>query len=751
MKKVFALALSLIMLLGTLSTLPVMATEATEQSYTDVVSMTTLYNGNKTVVAGTVYSISSVDELFYFAELCNEANGYFAGVTVILDPEGDTDEIIMNEGWTASATAPTGENAKIWTPIKIFKGVLDGQNNTISGFYVADSLDYKEILGTGNEQAGGIFCILSVKTCEVKNLNIENSYIYSQKFAGTIAGVTDPTVDCNGLTISNVSSSAIIDSAGNGVGGILGNVFNGNTASTVYIKDSEFSGEVRANNQIGGFVGTGWRNINITNCVNSGKMTSNLNSNIGGIYGVPQGGAVTITGCVNEGEFVLSNKNETNVGGIVGYFNGATALTVDSCVNNSVISCNAVGSQPNLGGIVGKSKSNNATIKNCVNLGDIVLTLNGTLQNHEVGGIIGHSTGNALTVNNCANFGDIKSEDQMGCTAGGIVGSIGCATTNTNAQRITDCLSAGDISVELCTPGGIIGVFQRQNLTITRCAFTGTVTKLASGTNGAYGGTMMGNLNNSTNITFEDCYFNNAYKPLPTWTGIRAEYGSQVITVKATGKDTLTQTYTAGANPTAVSNALKAAGALSQNSITDLNAIQNLKAFDWANTTGNGWKIQKYEGKYLPMPISCANLIAEKQTLQDPAVNYDGVQLATDGTAVRFIATVDMDIECDAVGFDVLVIKGGTHLLRDDLSTNTVYESLTYTKDDISITPEEGNSTGVYAVDGKYLCAMVVEGIDTAETVTFAVKAYSMYEGVKTYDDTCIVSVHNGKVFSYYK
>ena len=129
-KRLFALALSLIMLLGTLSTLPVVAAEATE--YTGVVTMTSLYEGDKTVAADTVYSISSVDELFYFAELCNEANGYFAGATVILEPEGDADEIVMNEGWTASATAPTGTNAKTWTPIARFSGVFDGQGNTLS-------------------------------------------------------------------------------------------------------------------------------------------------------------------------------------------------------------------------------------------------------------------------------------------------------------------------------------------------------------------------------------------------------------------------------------------------------------------------------------------------------------------------------------------------------------------------------------------------------------------------------------------
>ena len=119
MKKLFALAISLIMLLGELSAFPVFATEPageTQTSYTDVVTMTALYNGNKTVVSGTVYSVSSAEELLMFNEICNTNNQTFDGATVII-----TKDIDLNEGWTASATAPTN----VWGAIKIFKGVLD--------------------------------------------------------------------------------------------------------------------------------------------------------------------------------------------------------------------------------------------------------------------------------------------------------------------------------------------------------------------------------------------------------------------------------------------------------------------------------------------------------------------------------------------------------------------------------------------------------------------------------------------------
>jgi lysophospholipase L1-like esterase len=215
-----------------------------------------------------------------------------------------------------------------------------------------------------------------------------------------------------------------------------------------------------------------------------------------------------------------------------------------------------------------------------------------------------------ITINNCANFGDITSEDEMGCSIGGILGAGNPAVTATNLQSITDCLSAGDISVKKSYPGGIVGNYQRQNLKLTRCVVLGTVTELAAGNNGAYGGAVIGNINNSLNITFEDCYFNSAYKPIATWAGMRVDYGKLSFTVKATGKDDVSVEYTTGVNPSAVTNALKASGAWSYNAMIDVSAKQNLTALDWTDTE-NGWTLEQAsgtDGDYIPMPAAVAEL-----------------------------------------------------------------------------------------------------------------------------------------------
>jgi hypothetical protein len=133
-------------------------------------------------------------------------------------------------------------------------------------------------------------------------------------------------------------------------------------------------------------------------------------------------------------------------------------------------------------------------------------------------------------------------------------------------------------------------------------------------------------------------------------------------------------------------------------------------------------------------------------TEKDNGVDYDGVQISLDKTAVRFVAAVDQDADYDAVGFEILVIKNGAHATAT-LETDTVYESLIYT----DMTKPEGEQSTVYTVDGKYLAALAFTGIDASETVTFAVKTYGKKGDAVSYDDTCIVSVQNGKVFTYYK
>lgn len=424
-KRLFALALSLIMLLGTLSTLPVVAAEATE--YTGVVTMTSLYEGDKTVAADTVYSISSVDELFYFAELCNEANGYFAGATVILEPEGDADEIVMNEGWTASATAPTGTNAKTWTPIARFSGVFDGQGNTLSGFYAPTGVDYKFADGA-NEISCGFFASMA-GNATIRNLNIINSYFASTAVAGGVVGVATGEV-ANSITIENATSSAKVVSTSQYAGGILG-VDSSNDTNGVTVNGCTFSGEATSTKYVGGILGYSWRESEVLNCVNTGTLyATGSGAVIGGIVGTHNYAKhpLVVTSCVNMGTITATASGAHSLGGIVGEMQSANGaeLKVTNCVNFSNISSASGSGYPAYGGILGKSNVTSIPLlTNCAAYCDI----GGTTVDSGSGGLVGWYDGTTARFVNCIFSGTTSTSSSNKRFIGDFIGIANAKNT----------------------------------------------------------------------------------------------------------------------------------------------------------------------------------------------------------------------------------------------------------------------------------------------------------------------------------
>ena len=579
MKKLFALAISLIMLLGTLSTLPVMATEGTQQSYTDVVTMTALYNGNKTVVAGTVYSISSVDELFYFAELCNHGNMYFDNATVIL-----TENIAMNEGWVAGATAPTGENAKTWTPIDCFMGTFDGQNHTVSGFYQSAGKNWKavkydaagNIKGGNAEQAGGIFCTVGSDGVTIKNLNITNSYFCSNTYSGVVAGWLHPSTRNTNVLFKNINVNATVKSAtGNGAGGIVSATYSTVRSDVANFEDCVFSGSVSAKGgNAGGIVGIAFSAISMKNCVNNGEISILATTNdasgtapacVGGLVGqVSCQGTISMNGCTNNGKvYTTTVLAGALVGGIMGYSNVPT--TVTDCENNGELYASAATANVSIGGILGRG-FNAVTMIRCANNGDMYTEV--AKATTRLGGLLGYAD-QTLVVTDCVNTGDISmrrgdaikdtaiATTQIGgisglvntiptftrCASFGnivitpattaknsgaaeIGGIIGCAKGN--GMTLTDCLFVGDINAPESTVGGIVGTYQRLNGVWKRCVVEGTITASQS----VYKGALVANFNNSNNTLFEDCTYNSALRPLPTWVSKNSSLASMARSVR---------------------------------------------------------------------------------------------------------------------------------------------------------------------------------------------------------------------------
>lgn len=219
-----------------------------------------------------------------------------------------------------------------------------------------------------------------------------------------------------------------------GIGGIIG-IANGSNSATPSFDNLVNTGEIAANTDgtgktfprgigghnpgTGGIIGSlvrfGNRSTTVSNCRNSGKVTS-VSVNTGGIIGLmhDHGNLAKpaysyILQCVNEGDVT---GGPFRVGGIVGYsfcrFVGR--LQMKNCANHGTIT----GTRPTsggtvAGGIIGGlgSNSTNATyrntdqlwIHNCYNDGDVVYST-ASLTDPYVGGIAGYLWGNTYFQNN---------------------------------------------------------------------------------------------------------------------------------------------------------------------------------------------------------------------------------------------------------------------------------------------------------------------------------------------------------------
>lgn len=314
--------------------------------------------------ASGVYQIGTAEELAWLAaEINNSSNN--------------------SQSYSAVLTADIDLGYRPWTPIGCYvdwqnnhpyRGVFDGQGHTVSGLYVT-------ALSNGY---AGLFGYTSGSTT-IKNLTVEGEIRLEDvsttaKHIGGIVGEANAKLE---RCVSRVRISA----AGFGtrdtcaVGGIAGKLSGAMT-------DCRFEG-----------------NIDIT-CKRGGAYIS---GGVGGLAGNAAGGA--LTRCVNTGAVTVDKG--TGVGGIAGIT--SREVTFTQCANTGHISNDTTavlssGEKPKggTGGILGVGKSGNVSISLCYNTG----TVSGTTI---VGGILGGEAGDygtsisngnpSLTVENCYNAG----------------------------------------------------------------------------------------------------------------------------------------------------------------------------------------------------------------------------------------------------------------------------------------------------------------------------------------------------------
>ena len=263
-----------------------------------------------------------------------------------------------------------GSESFQWTPIGYwisntnyysFGGHFDGNNHTVSGLYINSSANRVGFFGYTD---GAM----------IKNLSVSGDTVSTTgNNAGGLVGSANGTTISNCKNICNISSSSSSDYSYSG--GMVGQN-TGTTTITNCYNSGSISTNTYSNNYgssysySGGIVGQNTGTIIITNCYNSRNISSSSieyytpRSYSGGIMG-QNAGITTIINCYSTGDISSSSSYYHNYsysysGGIVGQNTGTTTIT-------SCYSCGDISSSPSsyyyyTGGIVGNG---NGQITNC--------------------------------------------------------------------------------------------------------------------------------------------------------------------------------------------------------------------------------------------------------------------------------------------------------------------------------------------------------------------------------------------------
>lgn len=298
---------------------------------------------------------------------------------------------------TVSASAKAVLTADIdlgyceWTPIgqtsgRAYRGSLDGQGHTVSGLYISKA---------GSGYAGLIG--LAYGGTKVSNLTVRGEIALAnvgKVSAGGVAADVSAGEFENCVSDVKITITRLTNSNAN-LGGFTG------VASATSFTDCRFEGSITCQYTGSGYLGRGYSSYSggalggfiglvkyttLERCVNSGDVTVNKASGVGGIAGriYASGDDETrLHECLNTGHisndvnFVIGTGEwpAGGIGGIVGVTDGmGGSLLIDTCYNTGVISGGIIA-----GGILGgesgsygkttSTGSEKLVVKNCYNAG----------------------------------------------------------------------------------------------------------------------------------------------------------------------------------------------------------------------------------------------------------------------------------------------------------------------------------------------------------------------------------------------
>ena len=265
--------------------------------YQPTVETTDKYDIDDDGTKDTVYEISNVGQLYWFAGL---VNGTLDGVkqntlaNAILTANITANENLLDSlQYDAEGNVSNGSDFITWTPIADcmedhtaqYSGTFDGNNKTVSGLYL-----------NGNSARIGLFGS-SEADGNIKNVGVVDSYFKGNDFVGGVCGRNDGTItNCyNAGNLTAIESSAT-------VGGICG-YNNGGTVTNCYN-----TGTVTATGSVASVGGVcGCSIAPISNCYNIGTVTATSSgADISGICGYNYG---PVTNC-----YYLADTEDENGG-----------------------------------------------------------------------------------------------------------------------------------------------------------------------------------------------------------------------------------------------------------------------------------------------------------------------------------------------------------------------------------------------------------------------------------------------------
>ena len=467
--------------------------------------------------------------------------GWTSGKTTI--------ENVIMEGTVCSGESGGGfigyiENAEANISDCIFNGKVAASNytggfignsgyNTV--FNISNCKNYGSV--TGDKYVGGIVGRATGNTVTITNSTNEGDITANNDYIGGIIGGID---GINSSKFENCTNSGTITGKTWYIGGIVGasindsNITFNNCKNTVNISSP-------TNNYVGGIVGyakgktmmnncvnsgnisgaqftaglCAWiqdDGCEITNCLNTGTVSTNGKSNGAGILSTVESQANNptwkITNCVNTGDI----KNGVSaIGGILGYMgnlNDPGTVIISDCINKGNIAV----SGNDVGGIVGNLNSHGSSTQhhkyiNCYNYGNISSS-SGSTEGVFVGGIVGKEYGFA-EFNGCRNYGTVNASST---SANSISGGI-CGWIEDDTSSFADCINYGKVTAKN-NIGGILGevsnAYNGTSFSFTQCGNYGGLS--ATTNNFADMGGIVGKLNakeSTVKIYMSKCFNGN--------------------------------------------------------------------------------------------------------------------------------------------------------------------------------------------------------------------------------------------------